>query len=186
MKELFGQEAYRAVVTQVLPGLIASAPWIIALYDWSPGARAFLSQSTPVATAALFLAAVFWGFVCEDFGARAEVWIERWQTRKNRAGARDNWFNYLRRVYMVEPPGIRYMRTLVTRMKFELNSCLALLTASIGLDFTYISFINPLWLQIAMWIIAAYLLYEGYATVALLRELRAKMQQPIEFVGPDK
>jgi hypothetical protein len=185
MKELFGQDAYRAIVTQVLPGLIASAPWIIALYDRSAGARNFLSQNTPVATAALFLAALFWGFVCEDLGARAEAWIHSWQTRADRTSARESWFLYLRRVYAIDPPGIRYMRSLVTRMKFELNSSLALFTAAIGLNFAYVSFINPLWLELVMLTVAVYLFWEAWASVALLRELRREMEQPIAFVGPD-
>ena len=183
MKDLFGLQAYRAIVTQVLPGLIGSAPWIIALYDRSLGARKFLNQSTPVATAALFLAAVFWGFVCEDLGARAEVWIENWQTRAEKA-SRENWFIYLRRAYTVEPPGVRYMRTLVTRMKFELNSSLALFTGAVGLNFAHISFINPLWLELFIAAAAVYLFCEGWSSVALLRELRDEMQKPIVFVSP--
>lgn len=186
MKELFAQEAYRSVVTQVLPGIVGSGPWIIALYDKSPGTRAFLSQSTPVATASLFLAAVFWGFVCEDFGSRLEVWIDRWQTRADTLHAQRVWYNYLRRVYTIEPPGIRYMRTLVTRMKFELNSGIALFVASIGLNFASISFIRPLSLEVAMWVVAAYLLIEGYSSVKLLRDLRSGMQQRIDFIAPGR
>jgi hypothetical protein len=174
VKELFGPDPYRAIVTQVLPGLIGSSTWIIALYDRSPGARKFLDQNTPIATGALVLAAIFWGFVCEDLGSRIEVWIERWQTRR-----------YIRRAYVIEPPGIRYLRTLVTRMKFELNAAIALFSAAVGIKFAYVSFVNPLWLEASMTIVGIFLLLEGRESVTLLRDLRERMQEPITVIGRD-
>ena len=77
------------------------------------------------------------------------------------------------------------MRTLVTRMKFELNSSLAVLTAAIGLNFAQISFLDPLWLELFMAAAAIYLFWEGWTTVSLLREVREQMQQPITIVSPE-
>jgi len=183
MKELLGHDPYRSIVSQVLPGLVAASTWIIALHDHSPGVRNFLDQSTPVATGSLALAAIFWGLVCEDFGSRIEVLIF-WLQTKNDPTAKQIWFEYLRMAYSLEPIGIRYIRSLVTRLKFELNGTVALIIAGIGLFFTHVSFVPPAWLAVAMWSAASYIAFEAWSTVKLLRDVRQQMTRPITLVGP--
>ena len=67
------------------------------------------------------------------------------------------WYSYLRLAFRVEPVGQRYLRTLVLRLKFELNASLALVIAGCGLPFTHIQFISPYLLGAVMLAVACYL-----------------------------
>jgi hypothetical protein len=180
MKEFVTPDVYRTIATQILPGLVASSTWIIGLHDHSEGARKFFTARPTEATACVFLAAVFWGFVCEDLGSRLEVFFY-WKQK-----ARDddeNWYAYLRTAYLAEPIGVRYIRTLLTRLKFELNSAAALVTAAVGSLCTNVSFMSVWIVFSGMILAAAYLLLEGWAGVKVLREIRAELRKPLTIVG---
>jgi hypothetical protein len=71
------------------------------------------------------------------------------------------------------------MRTLVNRMKFELNGAIALVSAAAGLAFAHVTLVNPLLLAIPLLTLASYLLLEGWSTVQLLRKLRDILRQPV-------
>jgi len=64
-----------------------------------------------------------------------------------------------------------------------LNAASALITAAVGVKLTFVSFINPWWLFGALVVVAFYLIFEGWTTIRLLREMRECMRQPITVIG---
>jgi len=70
--------------------------------------------------------------VLEDIGARYEVQLDRWADRRTDNEHTRNWQAYLQTVFKSDPIGRRYARTLVLRLKFELGTAFAMVSAGLG------------------------------------------------------
>jgi hypothetical protein len=81
----------------------------------------------------LLLAAIFSGMVFEDLGARWEVQLDNWADARTNNEHTKNWWQYLQTSSKSEPIGRRYARTMVLRLKFELGTAFAIVSAALGL-----------------------------------------------------
>jgi hypothetical protein len=127
-------DAYRVVLTNVIPGFVGTAPWVAgffwpALMDvgfWSNSGIAF---PVTITLAAIALAA---GLVFEDIGSRVETyWADAWLKRRCPRFSR-GWREYLaqRRDESLIAQG--YLRAILLRFKFELSMIPALVSSCIG------------------------------------------------------
>jgi hypothetical protein len=154
--------------------------WGIALYDYSPGFRNFLEKHTTERPLCVVLAALFFGQVCENVGSRLEYWIDR---SSDQNGERMSvWWSFLRTAYKVEPIGLRYLRSIRLRLKFELNGFPALILGAMGVPFTRIDCPLKFLILGVMLTLAAYLRLEMRSTINLLHNIRSEHLRRIQVV----
>lgn len=179
MKELFSAfsaAVFYPLVSLVLPGLSAICAWFLFFMNW-PVFRSLAGRNHTESAFALMLLSIFIGTIIDDLGMRIEsYWLDRKRNRMTKGSHGEEWWNYLRKPFDVEPAGTRHLRKLVARLKFELG-------IPIGLTLT-----NPaLWLNpaityrqaIGISVIAisliVYLLFEAAATHEVLGTLRHEL-----------
>jgi hypothetical protein len=81
----------------------------------------------------MLLVIVTCGLITEDVGSRIESLLDRRLAKiPGFERHREDWFDYLRLAFKVEPVGHRYLRTLVLRLKFELGMAVASLPCAVG------------------------------------------------------
>lgn len=170
----FKKEIFRPLITLVIPGFTAVCPYLFVAADHFSGLKIFWSKNPYPFTGILFIIIIAVGLILEDIGSRIECCWDR-----SICGTEndDNWKNYLKLELKDEIIGQRYLRTILTRMKFELSMGPALLIFAGGF----------LWLNSKVEIIecyscfvifilsvflGVYILYESYAGAKLLRETR--------------
>jgi len=176
----FGSEIYRPLVTLVLPGAIGAFPWFIALMDRSSTVRTFVGGKPPEATLGFLLVLLFLGHVFEDLGSLIESRIFDVTCNRRSSGQyKENWYRYLRVAYRLEPVGHRYLRTLVLRMKFELNSVPALVVAIPGCWFSNITVVPKCIVTGVLLVLSLYLMWEACQSHKLLDEVRGQLLRGI-------
>jgi len=107
----------RAVLTVLIPGLVAVAPGLLVLVLWTDANLGF-EKYTTIAHTMLFALIAVVGSVFQSVGSFLEV---RWDQEREASHCVDlNWFAYLSRILPVEPVGYRYLGRLVTSLQFEL------------------------------------------------------------------
>jgi hypothetical protein len=193
MKELFAAfnaDFFRALTTIILPGAIAASSWSVYLFMSSATLRALVSQNHVETALVLFLVIVFLGLVIEDIGARVESWLDCAMDKRTGSVHTKEWYAYLRTAFVCEPIGRRYIRTLVTRLKFELGTSIAALIAASGLLMLLIMGLCTRSLSAVLIFLCVFLalylgLAEAPASHKLLARARTEMLQEIRFVKPD-
>lgn len=171
----FKSELFRPLVTLVLPGGVASAPYLILAACLIPSVRTFGHEypSTSVAIALACIVGI--GLVLEDVGSRIEY---RWDKRLNKRHADHlvTWDKYLQLKMRDEIVGQRYLRTLLVRLKFELAMVPAWLAFGIGI--IWLNTLTAFWsldhtlLYVTPFALAAYSAYESYSTSILMGRTR--------------
>ena len=107
----------RSLLTILIPGLIAIAPWLLLLVQYTSATLGFKENLT-LANALVFTTAAVVGSLFEAAGSTREV---AWDEERNEALAvKENWYIYLSRQLEREPVGYRYLSRLVTTLYFEL------------------------------------------------------------------
>ena len=190
MKELFAAfnaDFFRAFTTLIIPGAIAISTWSVQLILSSDRLRNLISQNHVETAFVLFIAIVFVGLVIEDMGARMESFLDYRADKTTTGKHTETWYQYLRTAFRCEPIGRRYIRTLVTRLKFELGTTIAILIASVGLVELWIGGFTTnkfsLILLVLSLLVAAYLgLVEAPASHQLLAKARTEMMGEIRVV----
>jgi hypothetical protein len=129
----FTNDVFRPLATLLIPGAIAISTWFIALLWHFPKLNDLTSKNRVESGFILFLATVFAGMVLEDIGARWEVQLDRWADERTDNEHSRNWLAYLQTAFKADPVGRRYARALVLRLKFELGTAFAMVSAAIGL-----------------------------------------------------
>jgi len=178
MKEIFsafGSEVFRPLVTIVIPGAMAISVWFVVLlqkftklYDLAVGNHA-------ETTLLLALCSVAAGLLIEDVGSRFESrYLDgRLGAQPDFSAHSEEWKQYLRLVFKIEPVGQRYLRAILLRFKFELGTAIALLSSGIGLPLTTLTFCKALTCSAAFIAAAAYLLFvEARSSHRLLSKIR--------------
>ncbi len=170
-------ELFKPLVTLAVPGSVALGPYIMVVCARVPQALAFWKEHDGAFSAAVVVAVLAAGLLLEDVGARIETsqWDPR--LRKQLAASSDEWHAYLRLRTGEEVVGQRYLRTIVTRMKFELAMSVALVLHALGL--CWLNALHPTLtlcemagVAIAAIGLGAYLLWESYTSAYALVELR--------------
>ena len=125
----------RVLIQLIVPGLIASYPFIILFFDHIPNAADFfLQDGRGLLIAFITLIALVVGIILENFGSHIEVYYyDKRQKKLHGDSYMDIWKKYLKISYSHEPIGQRYIRNILFRMKFELSMGVALSFMSAGL-----------------------------------------------------
>jgi hypothetical protein len=129
----FTNDVFRPLATLLIPGAIGISSWFIALIWHFPRLNDLVTRNHGDSGLLLLLAAIFLGMVFEDLGARWEGQLDGWADARTDDEHTKNWWQYLQTSFKSEPIGRRYTRTMVLRLKFELGTAFAMISAALGL-----------------------------------------------------
>ena len=177
-------EFYRPLVTILLPGALATFPYVLLLNNYFPEVERYRAQQDFVYYALLFLAVLGVGLILEDIGARIESGWDKLLIRKNQecADLEETWWKYLALTYDKEPIGQGYLRSILLRMKFELSGGVAMLVCAAGLAWLwcegwYVGTRLLVGASLSLLALAFYLFWESYRGAALLARVRRVLVQ---------
>ncbi len=103
----------RSVLTILVPGIVAVAPWALAIAQLASTTLHYDDYSV-LGNLVLFAAIVVAGSTCESLGSVLET---RWDRSREAAFAvEENWYAYLARTFETEPVGYQYISRLVTTL----------------------------------------------------------------------
>jgi hypothetical protein len=123
----------RSLLVVLIPGLIASAPWLLFLIQFAPDTLKLVEHWQPLAYAALFALIAVVGSLIEGLGTYLEHW---WDNEREKIyDVREQWFKYLSHQLDPEPVGYRYVARMVTTMYFELGMLFASAIFALGSGF---------------------------------------------------
>ena len=127
-------EVFRPSVTLIGPGALASSPYIILAYTHFESFKtAIHTESFLFFSFGLILFATL-GLIIDSIGADIEIHNDKKiESEKDHYGLEDRWNEYLRIVFEKEPVGHRFLRTVVLKLKVELNFVPALLVTIPGI-----------------------------------------------------
>jgi hypothetical protein len=190
MKELFAAfntDFFRALTTLIIPGAIAVSTWTVQLVLTFKPLRNLVEQNHVETSFVVLVAVVFIGLVIEDVGARIEDFLDRRADARTKGRHKQEWYEYLKTAFVCEPIGRRYIRTLVTRLKFELGTAVGIVIADCGLLALWASGFSSCRLTVILLVlsllVAAYLAFlEAPASHGLLATARTKMLEEIRIV----
>jgi hypothetical protein len=169
-------DALRPVSTIVAPGAVAVSPFVVVLGHYVPAVSGFWSEHETAFGFIVALTILIAGFFLEELGALIEVsWDERLSRRYPFHAV--VWRVYLQLKLKDDLIGQRYLREILTRMKFELSMGPALLACTVGLNWT--NEIYGIWSACTMLLIsfillglAGFFLWESYQSAELLSRTR--------------
>lgn len=107
----------RSLLTILIPGLVATAPWLVAIVQYT-NATFGADKNQILANALIFSLVAVAGAICEGLGTYVESY---WDGRlEEEHQVQEHWMRYLRYSGEREPVAFRYLSRLVTTMYFEL------------------------------------------------------------------
>ena len=170
-------EFFRPFVTILVPGSTAIAPYILVAAFYAPQCRAFWDTHPSAASIIIAVAVVSTGLVLENIGSFIEV--KWWDAilQQTIEGHLEEWEAYLRLYLRDELIGQRYLRDVLTRMKFELTMGPALLASWVGLIwmntiYQVWSYAGLYWLSVFMLCLSIYLIRESFKSARVLSRVR--------------
>lgn len=177
----FQTEVFRPIVTLMIPGAIAGAPWLIGLTWQYPNFLSRLERDSALSAVVIALATVAIGMICENLGSHIETRFDGRLKEELKA----TWNAYLRTAFIADPVGRRYARTLVLRLKFELGVLVALSISLLGI--IYLAAIAMPKDRAAIFaafslIIIRYLIWEAGETHKLLHDTRVELMKSIRVI----
>ncbi|MBZ5554765.1 MAG: hypothetical protein LAO21_18765 [Acidobacteriia bacterium] len=185
----FRTEVLRPIVTIVVPGSIATAPFVLLARYYFPQTYTLWEQHPSAFVTILTVCVLAVGFILEDLGGHIEkdLWDHRIKKKYQRHD--EDWYKYLQLRLQDEIIGQRYIQDIKTRMKFELSMVPALLIFLIGLIWTNAEY--KLWStcgsivsSIIILIIAAYLAYESFLSAEILSKTRKLILDAASGMAP--
>jgi hypothetical protein len=177
MKEIFsafGSEVFRPLATIVIPGAMAITTWFVVVLQRFPSFRNLAEANHTETALLLALASIASGLLVEDIGSRIESrWFDKQLVKQPSFSHHDDeWDQYLRLTFTIEPVGQRYLRTILLRFKFEVGTAVALLLSCPGLFWTSVAYPwTLLWFSVCV-TLAWGLLFEAQCSHQLLSEVR--------------
>jgi hypothetical protein len=158
----------RSLIVVLVPGLVATAPWILLIAIYFPQALHAYDTRVVAGNALMFAFVVVVGSVLEGIGSNLEV---KWdKERDSDFDVQENWYKYLALTPSAEPVGFRYISRIVTTLYFELAMSIAGPSMLIGIAFLIAPYEQPLaiWravlaalLVVLAWF--AYRVFKGHA-----------------------
>jgi hypothetical protein len=187
MKDLFaafGSAVFFPLVSLVLPGLTAIAPWFVLLMQ-SPSVQGLVSHNHTETSFVLMLISVFVGIIIDDLGMRLEsLWLDRKRDARTKGLHFAEWWEYLSKPFEIEPSGRRHLRTMVLRLKFELGVPVALLLGAPGIWLNVSARYGAAFLITFLTLgVGVYLLIEAASTHEELGTLRHELLQHLGLAG---
>jgi len=181
----FTNDVFKPLATLLIPGAIGISTWFVALLWHFPKLHQLVTQNHSESVLILLLATIFAGMVFEDFGARWEVQLDGWADKRTGEEHSKNWWRYLRTAFKSEPIGRRYARALVLRLKFELGTAFAMISAGLGLTWLAILGMSS-WSAIGLAFVSlsfsAWGFNEAKETHKVLSKTRAALLQGVEVI----
>jgi hypothetical protein len=177
MKEIFsafGSEVFRPLATIVIPGAMAISTWFVVLLQRFPTVRNLAEANHTETALLLALASIATGLLVEDIGSRIESrWFDKKLVKQPGFSQHDDeWDQYLRLTFNIEPVGQRYLRTILLRFKFEVGTAVALLFSCPGLFWTSLGYPwAAFWFAMCV-ALASFLLFEASSSHRVLSEVR--------------
>jgi hypothetical protein len=129
----FTNEVFKPLVTLLIPGAIALSPYYVALLWKYPNLRDLVGKNHTETSWILVLVMLSLGLLIEDLGSQIETRFDDQADKSSRGSHMRNWYAYLRTAFIADPVGRRYIRTLVTHLKFELGLGCSMIFAAIGI-----------------------------------------------------
>lgn len=187
MRELFsafGSEVFRPLMTLFAPGVVALAPWVVALMQRSSGFYSLVNENRTESSLLLTFTALVVGMLLEDFGSHLESkFLDRALNEETAGKHMVNWYDYLRIAYQIEPIGAKYIRSILLRMKFELGMASAALTVVAGVFATTLRILPAVELSSSALGLAALLFLEARRSHAALSKTRCLLLQGLIVLG---
>ena len=170
-------EFFRPLVTLIVPGAISVAPLVLLAQERIAAIGPFWKDHPAAFTAILLTTIVAAGLVLENVGSRIEesIW-DAMLKRKNKTFD-EEWHEYLQLNTRDEIVAQRYLRSMLTRMKFELAAAPAFMLHAIGLHAANrrLEFLtrSELWsITVVLVLLSGFLLWESYDGAYTLSRLR--------------
>jgi hypothetical protein len=183
-KDVFKDDVFQKTATTFVPGFLAISPYAAILLHRFPALIEIFKGSAVVAGAAIVSTAILGGMLCENLGSRIENSLWRYlRYRAKIKNAKDpevEWNDYLELSDVEGIIGQSYLKSLLTRLKFELAMIPSLALFLIGLhccDARIKFFINKE-LCLANSIVGCsivYFVYEAKTTSKLLICVRSRV-----------
>jgi hypothetical protein len=180
-------DSQKNIIYYLLPGVIAFWPYSIIFFRYFRihlGDK--LSDYLIYSALIFFVLSMGLGTLIEDIGGRVEMWLDDFFQKTRLSNSED--FDGIWNEYLIikiprtkEPPIMRYYRTILLRLKFELHTIISIILMLVGhslLNFLYpgkIDWVRTLIYLATCVIIIGYLLYEAYKGVDRLHDLRTRM-----------
>lgn len=176
----------RSLLTVIIPGLVATAPWLVFLVQHTE-ATFGAEKSSVLSNAFIFALVVVVGSTCEGLGTYLEF---KWDAKlEEKYKVNDHWLRYLRYSGEHEPVAFRYLSRLVTTLYFELAMLFA--ATSFALGATVLAslrfeqqrcWIIPSGIAVAV-LLAVYFRYQAKQTHSGICKLRHDLDLPAVVAG---
>lgn len=128
----FQSDVLKPLASLIIPGAIAISSWFALLLEREQAVRKAAIAYHNETIALLVIAIVFVGMLMENLGSWIESNIlDAMQKRTNRRFI-EEWWQYLLVVYKSDPVARSYLRSLLQRLKFELDSAAGLFVCASG------------------------------------------------------
>lgn len=175
--DAFKSEIFRPLAILFVPGSIAIAPYIIIVGHHIPKVQTFWDDHSTAFVAIIIVCCTAVGLILENIGSEIEVCCWDKCLGKKDTCHNTNWTDYRKLETNDEIVGQRYLRTILTRMKFELSMIPALFSFLVGL--IWLNHIFSVWtcwrfffLLIFFLILIIYLIWSSYNGACILAETR--------------
>lgn len=108
----------RSILGILVPGIVASAPWLLLLLKQPQVEALYKSLELPFSVL-LLVTSVVAGALCDGIGSHIEASLDA--EREAAYEIKKNWYAYLAKTPQTEPVGFRYISRLATTLNFELS-----------------------------------------------------------------
>jgi hypothetical protein len=156
IEKAVSNEVFKPLVGVIIPGAIAVAPYVIVTQAYVPKVLTFWHDHESSFVALVLACMIAAGLALEDIGAFIEHEVLDPRLEKSECGHVADWDRYLQLKMKDEYIGQRYVRTLVTRLKFELSMFPALLILTGGI--VWIQALYQVWSRVGIALLSAFLL----------------------------
>lgn len=184
-------EIFRPMTTLVVPGAIATGPYLLICNCEFQAVREFSTTYQVGYSIVVFVAILAAGLILEDIGGLIELGIDK-ILDNFQEGRNERWESYLK----LQPPdqliAQRYLRANVTRYYFELSAIPAFISFGVGLTWLNSIMEKPIWIpdklrwvHCAIFLLLAYLLFEAFRSAWALDKQRKRVIESLQGVSSE-
>ena len=148
-------EVLRPLATVFVPGMLAVSPYVIVAQHYVPRVLTFWHDHDAAFTAIIVACMLAAGLLLEDLGALLESQLIDPRLEHKDPDHIAVWRQYLQLRIKDEYVGQRYLRTIVTRLKFELAMLPAIISLWLGL--LWVQCIHSVWTTRSFFVLSGFL-----------------------------
>ena len=189
IEKAVSNEVFKPLVSIAIPGGIAIAPYVFIAQKYIPQTSKFWHDHDAAFTSIVIAVILAMGLMLEDLGAMIEIGIDR-ALENDTSTQVANWEAYLKLKTKDEYIAQRYIRTLVTRFKFELSMGPAIVFFWLGIAwiqyaFESMSTVAFSAVTVALAIVASFLAWQAWQSAETLARTRILLIEAITTEPPD-